>query len=312
MQATGGSHQESGVVKKALEIIALLLTTALFILKVVICLVIWWGNPSLLKIDVKLSEALQNELNKLTIAPAEWAQTLWPLLFLWEAVWIIFASSFICRQRNSRTLFFGVYPAYWFVCLLNIAWAASWGRLFPELGLAFGVLQSVSLILCVGMVSVNIYFIASDLKYNYKTSLWITRILVLNIFAAYTAWTVVLTLFNLGSVLQDNAQLHQDTTSTVILSLLGSITITYFLLECTILDWFLRCVFVVYPVMVWTLAGVLAENWNGGQHRNELFSLVLACVCGILFIARVGLIVVFRYVRPLGEYEKEGEEMVPL
>ena len=45
---------------------------------------------------------------------------------------------------------------------------------------------------------------------------------------------------------------------------------------------------------------------------NNFNSLVLACVCGVLFIARVGLIVVFRYERPLGEYEKEGEEKVPL
>ena len=312
MKPIAKHQRKSAVVIKALEFIGLLLTVALFILKVVVCLVIWWGNPSLLLIDVRLPEALQNDSYKLTIAPNNWVHALWPFLFLWEVVWIIFSWSFICRSAKHHTIFFGVYPAYWFVCLLAIAWGASWGRLFPELGLAFGGLHSACLILCISMASVYLYFISDDLKYSIKPTLWITRILVLNIFAAYTAWSVVLTLFNLGSVLQYNAQLHPDTTSTVVLSLMGSIIITYFLLECTILDQFLRGVFVVYPVVVWSLAAVLVDNWKGGGHRNELFSLILACVCGALSLLRIVLIHVFWRVRHMGEYEKEEEERVPV
>lgn len=313
MKTIGGAHNKSVLVKKVFEIVALLLTVALFVLKVVICLVIWWGNPSLLRIDVSLPDALKNATYKLTIAPSEWVHAMWPFLFLWEITWILFAWSFTCRKAKHRTIFAGVYPAYWFVCLLNIGWGLSWGKVFPELGLAFGALQSFTLILCVAMLSVNLYFITNDLKYTgFKTSLMITRILVLNVFAAYTTWSVVHTLYNLGSVLQHNAQLHPDTTSTVILSLLGSIAVTYFLLECTILDWFLRSVIVVYPVVVWSLAGVLVENWNGGGgDRNKIFSLALVCVCGALFLIRVLLIGVFSIVRPLAEYEKEGEEKLP-
>ena len=314
MKSIGGSRKKSDLVKKGCEIIALLLTAALFILKVVICLVIWWGNPSLIRIDVSLPDALQNTTYKLTIAPSEWVHAMWPFLFLCEIAWIFFAWTFTCRKTKHRTIFAGVFPAYWFVCLLNIGWALSWGKLFPELGLAFGALQSLLLILCVAMLSGHLYFITGDLKYiGFNTSLRVARVLVLNIFAAYTAWSVIQTLFNLGSVLQHNAQLHPDTTSTVVLSLLGSITVTYFLMECTILDWFLRSVFVVYPVVVWSLAGVLVENWNGVDEadRNELFSLVLACACGALFLVRIMLICVFMKVRPLAEYEKEGEEKLP-
>ena len=312
MEAIARSYRKSAIVLKAIEIIALLLTVAVFVLKVVICLVVWWGNPSLFLIDVPLPEALRNDSYKLTIAPANWIHALWPFLFLWEAVWIVFSWTFVCRPAKHHTIFPGVFPAYWFACLLTIAWAASWGKLFPELGLAFGALQSLTLFLCVGMISVYLYVITEDLKYAIRPMLRITRVLVVNIFAAYTTWSVVLTLFNLGSVLQHNAHLHPDTTSTVILSLLGSVTITYFLLECTILDWFLRSVFVVYPVVVWSLAGVLVDNWKGGGHRNELFNLVLACVCGALFIVRIVLLLVFWRVRPLGEYEKEEEDKLPI
>ena len=311
MEMIAVDRGRSRLVLKAVEVLALMLTASLFVLKAVVCLVTWWGNPSLLLIDVSLPEALEDEAYKLTIALPNWVHLMWPFLFFWEAVLIIFAWSFLCRKREHRTIFVGVYPAYWFACLLNIAWAVSWGKGFPELGLAFGALLSLTVILCAGMASVNLYFISNDLKYSIRGTLWMTRLLVINIFAAYAAWTVVLTLFNLGSVLQHNTTLHPDTTSTVILSLLGSLTVSYFLLEATILDWFLRSVFVVYLVVVWALAGVLVDSWTGGGHRNQLLSLILACVSGALFVARVVLIALFKFVRPLGEYEKEEEEKVP-
>ena len=307
----GGTHRKSDLAKRAFEIVSLLLTFALFVLKVVFCLVIWWGNPSLILIKVRLPEALRNDSYKLTIAPAEWVYGLWPFIFLWEIFWIAFTVSFQCKQVKQRTIFFGVYPAYWLVCLFNVGWALSWSSLFPELGLAFGAFQSVTLILCMAMISVYLYFVSDDMKYIMNKSLWTTRIIVLNIFTAYAAWSVVLTLFNLGSVLQYSAQLHRDTTSTVVLSLLASFTVTYFLLESTILDWFLRSVVVVYPVVAWALVGVIIENWSGGEIRNELFSLVLACVCGVLFIARILLLILFKFVRPLREFEKEDEEKLP-
>ena len=313
MEVIRRPHKRSTLVKKAFEVIALLLTAVLFVLKVAICLVIWWGSPSLLRIDVSLPYALKNDTYKLSISQAEWVHAMWPFLFLWEIVWILFAWTFTCRETKHRTLSVWVYPSYWFACLLNIGWAVSWGKLFPALGLAFGSLQSLTLVVCVGVLSVNLYFIATDLKYaGLRASLRITRSFVLNVFAGYATWSSVQTLFNLGSVLQHSAHLHPETTSTVVLSLLGSITLTYFLLECTILDWFLRSVFVVYPVVAWSLAGVLVENWNGGgADRNELFSLVLACVCGVLAIIRVVVVGVFSKVRPLAKFEKEGEETVP-
>ena len=311
MESIAVQHRRCSLLLRAFEVIALMLTAALFVLKVAICLVTWWGNPSLLLIDLSLPEALDREPYKLTIAPPQWIHLLWPVLFFWEAVWILFAWSFLCRKRKHRTIFVGVHPAYWFACLVNIAWAVSWGKDFPVLGLAFGALLSLTLILCVGMVSVKIYFISGDLKYSINGTLWATRILVLNVFAAYAAWAAVLTLFNLGSVLQHSAQLHPDTTSTVVLSLLGSLTVAYFLLESTILDWFLRSVFIVYLVVGWSLAGVVVDNWAGSGHRNELLSLVLACVCGALFVIRILLIAVFKYMRPLGEYESEEDEKLP-
>ena len=140
----------------------------------------------------------------------------------------------------------------------------------------------------------------------------VTRILVLNGLVAFSAWTTFVTLLNLGTVLQEKAGVHVDTSSTIILSLLGSIVFSYFLLENTILDRFLRHIFMVYPVMIWCLVGVMVQHWSLERmtERNHLFPLVLVSVFGLLIVSRIVLLLVFAFVRPVPEYEK-GHDTIP-
>ena len=91
MEMIAVDRGRSRLVLKAVEVLALMLTASLFVLKAVVCLVTWWGNPSLLLIDVSLPEALEDEAYKLTIALPNWVHLMWPFLFFWEAVLIIFA-----------------------------------------------------------------------------------------------------------------------------------------------------------------------------------------------------------------------------
>ncbi len=71
--------------------------------------------------------------------------------------------------------------------------------------------------------------------------------------------------------------------------------------------------FAVYPVVLWVLAGVLTETWEGvaDAGRNQLFALVLCCVVGGLLLMRGGLWLLYACVRPLKDYEKEELELLP-
>lgn len=129
---------------------------------------------------------------------------------------------------------------------------------------------------------------------------------------AYATFSIIITLYALGAVLVKNAAVAEETVSTILLSLLSSLLVTYFLLENTILDRFLRYVFAVYPVVLWTLAGILAETWEGlSSDRNQLFMLVLTCVTGALILARAILCGSYLCWRPLPDYEKEELEFLP-
>ena len=140
--------------------------------------------------------------------------------------------------------------------------------------------------------------------------------LFLNSLVMYATWAVITTLLSSGHFLQEDADVHVDTTATVILSLIASICIAYFLLENTILDRFLRYVIAVYPVVIWTLAGMIADRWDSMRdditERNNLIILSLSCVAMILFVLRLVLLIVFFFQRRIDEYDEGWEETVPM
>lgn len=45
-----------------------------------------------------------------------------------------------------------------------------------------------------------------------------------------------------------------------------------FILENTVLDQYVRCILSIFPVVIWALAGVFAENYNAEDpSRNNVF-----------------------------------------
>lgn len=291
----------------------LLLATLTYVVKVILSLYAWWGVPSNIALKVSLQSAFQEY--RVPISPGEWTQVFWLVLYLWEALWMVFAWTFVCRQHTTCTIHSAFYPLYSLACLLQIGWVFAWGRLFHELSLALVAVQVLVLMVSVGVLSTYLYYIRGTLKFYYMCNFVLTRVLVLNGTIAYATFSLILMLFNLGAVLIRNADVHPDTVSTTVLSLLSSIVVTYFLLENTILDRFLRYIFTVYPVVLWTMIGILTEVWKGRQsleNRDELFALILTCVVGALSLIRVLLWFVFICIRPLPEYEKDEPETVPL
>lgn len=298
------------------ELIGLSLITLLYSATVVISAYAWWGDPSSFGFNLTTRDAFEHYYLKISFAT--WTHAAWIAIYVWQAVWILYAWTFAynlkkpdaCKRR--RTLFPGLYPAYMFVCGVNIGWVYSWGNRLPEISLGLIVLLAISLWVSVGMVSGYLYVATPDLP-DAKSDLWMTRLSAQNGLAAFASWATLIMLYNLGAVLQEDASLHVDTTATILLSLISAIVLACFLLETTILDRFLRYSIAVYPVVMWTLGGVFARHWDPDMitARNHLFVLVLMCVVGLLFIVRIVLLLMFACLRPIAEYHSEGEETVP-
>ena len=72
------------------------------------------------------------------------------------------------------------------------------------------------------------------------------------------------------------------------------------ILENTVFDRYLRYAFAVYPVIIWALSAVVANNWDTDNPTGpNIFSLVLLVLTIVLALLRIVLFIIFTIFRPL-------------
>lgn len=234
----------------------------------------------------------------LQVTPAGFTFSIWGVIYTWQALWIIYAWTFVFRPRMPRTIFTGVYIGYTLVSATNITWIYVWGNLHVTAA-------------CVVLFLFNAFFyptIAMLVSYFYKVrekphrvDTVLTWILPVNGLFLYATWTTIASLLNLAAALQySSSNVNPIDSGTVALTLLLVTVLVYFVLENTVLYRVLRYVLSVYPVVIWALIGALSVHWGvEGEERNSRFALGLLIITIVLFIVRIILVVIFGVVRPL-------------
>ncbi len=308
-------HRTPSPAKTLCELLALATISLLCALNVAFGVYAWFGESPK---DLGFEESLQDAFHRYypaQIAPPWWNYGIWFAIYAWQAAWILHAWSFTVRPNKPRTIYPGLYPTYILACGLNIGWLYSWCNMHPELSMALMGLLVLALGISVALVVRYLYKIHPTLKFFQERDLVLTHILTVNGLMLYVAWAVVNTLLVLGYLLIEDADLHVKTTTTVVLSLLASLTLSYFILENTILDRYLRYTVTVYPVVIWYMAGIVAENWDSIQEdsteRNNVCMVVLTVIAIVLFALRAVLLTLFLLFRPIREYEETFDDIVP-
>ena len=194
------------------------------------------------------------------MTPAGWAFSIWGVIYTWQALWVIYAWSFICRPNTPRTIYVGVYFGYVLICILNCTWIFVWGN---EGITASAVILFLFNIVFYPIITSLAFFLSRSADAAKRYDVWLTRILVLNGLLFYATWTTIASLINLAAAVQHDANTNGSTAAYISLSLLTATVITYFLLENIIFNQYLRYSFAVYPVIIWALSAVL------GSHKHE-------------------------------------------
>ena len=244
------------------------------------------------------------------IGPAGWTFAIWGVIFIWQALFMLYAWSFVFRPSTPRTVSWISLLLYTGTNVSGIFWAYIFGNGYAVVSLPFLVLMWAFMILAIGVESVHLYKLTPRLLANpkYKINLWITRMLAVNGMGIYATWLSVAKFVQFTSVLQGNANINSITAGAVSLWLLTLEVLGYFALENTILDRFIRFIYVVYPGLTWALIGVLAAHW--GQQDSDtipVLILLIFIVVIILMVARVILVIFFVLYRPL-VYTKNTKE----
>ena len=225
------------------------------------------------------------------------------MIYAWQALWIVYAWSFLFRPKLKRTIFSVSLFGYTLVNLTNITWVYVFGNEYVAAGSALLILLNVffyiSIFLLVG------YFHRVRVEVN-KVDIWLTYILPINGVFLYVSWTTVASLINLTAALQYSAHVVQTTSATITLTLLLATLLTYFTIENTVFNRPLRYVFTVYPVVMWALIGVLEEQWGVNENeRNGRYALALFVITAVLLVTRIAVVVVLSFLLPLVRRRKK-------
>lgn len=228
------------------------------------------------------------------ITPASSTFALWAFIYIYQAAWILYTLTLVCRKAPS-ILPNWFYVFYTLANLCNFSWLLVWSRGYLGLSFAILALTGISLEASLFFSYTGLHYYLKDFPKQEETpsiaDVWCIRILVQNGIIFYNAWVSIATCLNLTICLQYDLDVDGTKAATGSLCVLLIIIIAWFVLENFVLEKFTRFTFVEYIVLIVGLSGILKKNWIDG-HGNQGFVLFLLVLSAILLVARITLIVV--------------------
>ena len=278
----------------ALYLSTLSLASLLMLAEIIVSILSGLGNAN----DFGFKNTTGNISDKYTtqITPAGWTFSIWGVIYLYQILWLTYAWSFALQPPKPYTIPWITFLIHAFSSVCTIVWLYVWGNDYPQVAFPVIVLVALALYFAEGFAAVYLYGQSPKVS---KTEKVVANVLVINGIAIYATWLTFATLANFSIVLQYFAGVDAVTTGTAMLTVLTVEVVVYFALENTILDRYARYVFIVYPVLIYSLAGILSKHWNDVDRQNPIFTLVLEVVVCVLFIARIVLWILYHFFRPL-------------
>lgn len=248
------------------------------------------------------------------ITPSGWTFSIWGIIYAWQALWIVYVLTTICRRVRDSYIYqlsalpVSVYAIYIINNLANIAWIIIWDREYMIAALCVIVITPFTLYICLAISWRRLYQNIEFLSKNGATKeIWFIRFFIQNGMAFYAAWVTVASLINLVIVLVYEANVDQELASTIALGVLSFELVLWYILDNFVLDKYVRYTFSPYITLVIALSGCFTKNYNlDTMYRNSIFILVLLCVAAVALVSKIITLIIrhIRYpIKPYVEYE---------
>lgn len=240
----------------------------------------------------------------LEITPSGWTFSIWGVIYIWEAVWIIYSIVNIFRKTEQGPLYLNpivLSPVFFLIFTLNMCLNLAWLFLFDRqvIEVAFVCLFFIAftLYICLFFSYRNLDRNLGTLAKYSPNDIWLIRIFVQNGISTYATWTTIATLLNLAMTIayRSDPAIPQSTASTVALSfLLVEITV-FVVFDFFFLDRYTRYTLTPYCVIVFALTGSIAKNYTDGA-RNSIFTAILLAIAIALLIVKC-VLCAWRHIR---------------
>ena len=230
------------------------------------------------------------------ITPANWTFLIWAAIYIWQAVWIMYTYTALCRQGIDGYLYYSpnyLPPMFYLFYILSLLFSMAWVFLYDREFIHYSTA-------CLALVTFTAYLslvfsyralqrhLAGMYKNNLRFDIWATRLFVQNGIAFYATWVTIATLLNFNSALVYLAKVEMELCGTIILGILTAEICVYFIVENFICEKYLRYTFSVYATLAVALTGILHAHWDPTK-RNAIFSAVIAGLAGLFLLLKIVL-----------------------
>ena len=240
------------------------------------------------------------------VNPAGWTFAIWGVIFPWQILLLLYAWAFVFQPSTPRTISWIALLLYTGTNVCGGIWAYLFGNALLGVSFIFLFGMWAFMVAAIAVQTAYLYKLTPRLlekhstRIKYKIDLWITRMLVVNGMCIYATWLTVAVLVQFTTIIQYEADAPGNTAASISLWLLSVEVLSYFALENTVLDRFTRFIYIVYPVLIWSLIGVIAENWGKYDlNTNPIIALFMLVLTIILLVARIVMVILFALYRPI-------------
>lgn len=227
------------------------------------------------------------------ITPAGYAFSIWSLIYLWMAAWILYFLINLCRTNIRGPVYLNPPAAslpflltVFLANALNNTWLFVWDRECLTGAAIVLVSSSLVLYLALFLILTSVHRYLAEFYKIARGDLWAYRILAQNGVAIYTAWVTIAAQVNVCTALLYAAGMPSDTAIYICLSVLAFELLVFFALDVSLLEPYTRYVFTIYPVFIWALSAVLVANSDEPYSPQFIYSAVLLGLSVFLFITK--------------------------
>ena len=230
------------------------------------------------------------------VTPAGWTFYITPLIYGWQALWLGYGLTTICRRVEGGAFYTSLptqppilYVVFSFSMACNVSWLLIWDRKYMEVALVFVNLMTCTLYICL-VVSVRRLNEFGEVMCRLKLQkeIWVIRLLVQNGLATFATWGSVAAIYNFAVVLISNTGVNVDAGvgSTVSLTVFTLEIGAWWIMDNFVLEKYLRYLITPYLIILFSLVGIIEKNWDPSA-TNCIYTVTLALLVAVLFIIKV-------------------------
>jgi len=238
---------------------------------------------------------------ELDITPAGYTFAIWGIIFTWLALAMIALVASLFFYNNQGKLYMHppiINPLLMgtmaFNFTLNLIWVFTWDRQRVILSFFILFIIAITNIIVTGIMATNIYVYRMQFVSGRPMFYWgLIYRLTMNGFGVYTTWTVIATLINLSVALVYEFEVDMTKTCLTALCLLVIVHVTWFMVENTVLDRYVRYLLTPYMVIIWAVNGIRVNIQEKGDISERLSDFVVAVliIACLTFVVRIGLVI---------------------